>query len=171
LIHEKPYDSISVTEILDRANVGRSTFYTHFRDKDELLVSGIRDLLRPGQSDKPPSAAKRSERIISFSLPIFEHIDHHRRTGDAKMGAKGRALLHDHLRGVLAELMANDIGKYSPSRQQAGGQIPPDLLIEHLSSTFVLVLNWWVESRSRLSPRDVNNVFRALALPTLATLG
>jgi len=38
LIREKPYDAIVVKEILDRANVGRSTFYTHFRDKDELLV-------------------------------------------------------------------------------------------------------------------------------------
>ena len=88
LIHEKPYDSISVKEILDRANVGRSTFYTHFSDKDELLVSSIHDLLRSIQTAKPPSSAKRSERIISFSLPIFEHIDHHRHTGDARMGAK-----------------------------------------------------------------------------------
>lgn len=39
LVLEKDYDSISVKEILDRANVDRSTFYMHFRDKDELLVS------------------------------------------------------------------------------------------------------------------------------------
>jgi AcrR family transcriptional regulator len=45
LIREKPYDEIVVQEILDRANVGRSTFYMHFRDKGELLVSGIHDML------------------------------------------------------------------------------------------------------------------------------
>ena len=39
LIHQKSYDDIVVKEILARANVGRSTFYTHFRDKDELLES------------------------------------------------------------------------------------------------------------------------------------
>jgi AcrR family transcriptional regulator len=45
LIAEKPYDSIAVREILDRANVRRSTFYMHFRDKDDLLVSGIYEML------------------------------------------------------------------------------------------------------------------------------
>jgi len=45
LIGEKPYDDIAVKEILDRANVGRSTFYMHFRDKDELLLSGIHDII------------------------------------------------------------------------------------------------------------------------------
>ncbi|MGE5109488.1 MAG: TetR/AcrR family transcriptional regulator [Acidobacteriaceae bacterium] len=47
LISEKPYDSIVVKEILDRANVGRSTFYMHFRDKDDLLLSGIQQMLGP----------------------------------------------------------------------------------------------------------------------------
>jgi AcrR family transcriptional regulator len=65
LIHEKAYDSISVKEILDRANVGRSTFYMHFVDKDELLASVIRDMLRAVQSKEPPSSAKPHERIIS----------------------------------------------------------------------------------------------------------
>jgi AcrR family transcriptional regulator len=171
LIHEKPYDSISVKEILDRANVGRSTFYTHFRDKDELLVSAIHDLLHSVQSGKTPSSAKRSERMISFSLPIFEHIDHHRRMGEASMGAGGRAVLHGHLRGVLAELIADDLAKGLPAPRKAADQIPSGVLVEYLSLTFVLVLNWWIESRSRLSPRDVNDVFRALALPTLATVG
>jgi AcrR family transcriptional regulator len=46
LAREKPYPSIAVKEILHRANVGRSTFYTHFRDKDDLLESGIHEILR-----------------------------------------------------------------------------------------------------------------------------
>jgi AcrR family transcriptional regulator len=171
LIREKPYDSISVKEILDRADVGRSTFYTHYRDKDELLVSAIHDLLASVQPDKTPFPANRSERMLGFSLPIFEHIDQHRRTGDAGIGAKDRARLHDHLREVLAELIAEDMAKGLPGTKKAASQIPPRLLVEYLSSTFVLVLNWWVESRSGLPPSDVNDVFRALALPTLATVG
>ena len=120
LIREKTYDAIVVKEILDRANVGRSTFYTHFRDKDELLVSGIHDLLRSVQSAERPSSATRHERIIWFSLPIFEHISHYRRTGEARIGTRGRAIIHEHLQNVLAELIADDVRKSF----KAGGKRP-----------------------------------------------
>ena len=58
LIHEKAYDAIAVKEILARANVGRSTFYAHFRDKDELLDSGINEMLRasPAVSAERPAS-------------------------------------------------------------------------------------------------------------------
>src|SRR6266496_5476216 len=112
LISEKPYDAIVVKEILDRANVGRSTFYTHFRDKDDLLVSGIHEMLRPVQSTAQPAAGKRRDRILWFSLPIFEYHYQHRHAGGDRIGPRGRAILHDHLRrvlaGVIAEVMKKD---------------------------------------------------------------
>jgi AcrR family transcriptional regulator len=168
LIREKAYDSISVKEILDRANVGRSTFYMHFGDKDELLASVIRDMLRAFQSNVPPSSAKRHERIIWFSLPIFEHIHQHRRIVEARMGTRGRAIIHEHLQKVLADLIENDVGQGCQSRRKPAGQMPPNLLVQYVASTFILVLNWWVESRSPLPPKEVNDLFRALTVPTLA---
>jgi AcrR family transcriptional regulator len=74
LVHEKDYDAISVTEILERANVGRSTFYTHFAGKDDLLVSGMHDMLRSVSTKPLPPSAKPHERRIGFSLPILEHV-------------------------------------------------------------------------------------------------
>lgn len=168
LIREKSYDSIAVREILDRANVGRSTFYTHYRDKDELLVSGIHDMLKAVSTTVLPSPAARHQRILSFSLPIFEHLDRHRRAGEGRMGAKGRAVLHEHLRKVLAGIIAEEVRRDLQSHQQIPGKIPADFLVQYLATTFILVLNWWVESGSRLPPAEVNDLFRALVPPALA---
>lgn len=168
LVRERDYDSIVVKEILDRANVGRSTFYTHFRDKHELLLSGLHDMIRSVQSKRLPSSANRYEKVIGFSLPIFEYIDQHRRACKARMGTTGRAVLHERLLEVLAERIADDVGKLQGRRKAAGG-IPPELLAQYVASTFILVLNWWVES-SELSAQEVNNLFRALALPALAAM-
>lgn len=168
LIREKPYDEIVIKEILDRANVGRSTFYTHYRDKDDLLTSGIHDMLRTIHADGLPAPGKRRERMIRFSLPVFEHIHRHRQASAPGMGPRGRALVHEHLQKVLVGLIADDAGKTFRSRK-AAGEIPPDLLVRYVASTFVLVLNWWAETNSPLSPKEVNDLFRALTLPVLST--
>ena len=170
LIHEKSYDSIVVKEILDRANVGRSTFYTHYGDKDELLVSGMRDMLRSVQPPMPPSSAKRYEKIIWFSLPIFEHVYRQHHTGKAQIGARGRAVIHEHLQEVLAELIADVARKEFQGRRKMAGRVPLDLLVPYVASTFILVLNWWMENKKPLPPSDVDTVFRALILPTLAAV-
>ncbi len=168
LIHEKNYDSIVVKDILDRANVGRSTFYTHFGDKDELLVSGMHDMLRSVQVMELPPSAKPYEQIIWFSLPVFEQINQHRHASGARIGIRGRAIIHEHLQKILAELIADDVKKNFQNRRKTTPPISSDIFVQYVASTFILVLNWWVESQSPLPPNGVNDLFRALILPTLA---
>jgi AcrR family transcriptional regulator len=174
LIREKAYNAIVVKEILDRANVGRSTFYTHFRDKDDLLASSIHEMLRTARLMQVPSSAKPYEKIIRFSLPIFEqlqqHRHEHRRAGDAMMDDKSRAILHERLQNVLVELIDHDVEQCLQGRRGAAGQMPPEVLVNYVASTFVLVLDWWVETDSTLAPKEVNDLFRALVLPTLVTM-
>lgn len=170
LIREKPYDEIIVQEILDRANVGRSTFYMHFRDKDELLLSSIHGIL--GSVHAPMDAergGKPYERIIRFSLPIFEHIYRHRQTSATMMGARGRTIVHEHLQKVVAERIAGDVRKVLPGRRKAANQVPSDLLVQYVASTFILLLNWWVQSRNPLPPKEADALFRALVQPTLVS--
>ena len=169
LIRERDYDSIAVKEILDRANVGRSAFYTHFRDKDELLASGIYDILGSVPSSHPKARDGFDQRILWFSLPIFEHHDRHRRAGELRLGPRRRAILHAQLQKVLVELIAEDIRKSLQGRRKAAARIPPELLGRYVASTFILVLNWWEESRNPLPAKEVNDLFRALILPTLAS--
>jgi AcrR family transcriptional regulator len=179
LIHEKSYDAIVVKEILGRADVGRSTFYAHFRDKDELLVSGIHDLLRasaptPGRGSTTPTS--RADWILRFSLPVLEHVEAHlgrrRDAGDSGPDARGHAVVHEHLQRVLADLVLADLfaaglRRADRGRAQSGRALPPELLARHVASTFVLALTWWAESRDPLPAVRANDDFRALVLPTL----
>jgi AcrR family transcriptional regulator len=171
LIREKPYDEIVVQEILDRANVGRSTFYMHFRDKDELLVSSIHGML--GSAHPPldsPSSGEPRDRIVEFSRPIFEHIYQHRRTGAAMMGVRGRAVVHDHLQKIVADQIADEVRKHVQGRRKSPTKIPPDLLAQYVASTFILVLNWWVETRNPLPAAEADALFRTLVIPTLTVV-
>lgn len=169
LVAEKPYDSIVVKEILDRANVGRSTFYTHFRDKDELLVSGIHDML--GQVPSPMgTVGRRLDRVLWFSLPVFEHHYRHAHAWGDRIGARGRTILHEHLRRVLTGIVAEVMKKDYPPGRRSPRQIPPEIISAYVASTFVLVLNWWLDSRMRMSPAEIDDIFRRLTSPTLATL-
>ena len=169
LIHEKNYDAIAVKEILHRANVGRSTFYTHFRDKDELLVSGIHDIIHSAESQRQRPLAKPYEEIIWFSRPIFEYVDEHRVRGLPRKPTTGRAI-HQQLQRVLAELISNDVTKGLRGRGNTAPQVPRDLVVEYVVSTFILVLNWWVESKDQHPANDAEKLFRALVLPTLAQI-
>jgi AcrR family transcriptional regulator len=165
LIHEKSYDSIAVREILDRANVGRSAFYAHFSDKDALLVAGIRQTLSELPSRQLPPSANRFAPFVWFSHGLFEHIESVRRTGTAMRNKKGRAIVHHHLRQVLLETVADAFrGRALP----VGHRGLPDLLAEYVVGTFLMVLNWWVESGSPLSTREVDDLFLSLVLPSLA---
>lgn len=77
LILEKKYESITVQQILDRANVGRSTFYLHFKDKDDLLTMGfdyMGELLREIQAMHRDTPVEPHEKLIAFSLPMFMHM-------------------------------------------------------------------------------------------------
>jgi AcrR family transcriptional regulator len=169
LIREKPYDDIVVQEVLDRANVGRSTFYMHFRDKDELLISSIHDMLESVHAPRQAApSAKPYEHILSFSLPVFEHIHQHLPKATAMMGARGRAVVHGHLQKILTERIAEDMSKHFHGRRRLPARIPQDILVKYIASTFILVLNWWAESRKPLPPVEADALFRALVMPTLA---
>lgn len=167
LIAERDYQRISVSAILERANVGRSTFYTHFADKDALFASALQDML---ESIRPVSTAQRAgsaARIVGFSMPLFEHIQHHRRAGGARMGQRGRAALHEHFRRILANWILEEVSGRAGNRSARPGRLAPDLLAQFVASTFVLVLDWWINQKSGPSAAEADQLFRSLVLPAL----
>jgi AcrR family transcriptional regulator len=165
LAREKPYPSIAVKEILDRANVGRSTFYTHFCDKDDLLQSGIHEILETFQDRR--RSGRPLERLLAFSLPLLKHIEGHRRVAGPRMKREGWLIMHSHLENVLTRLIADELAALPRVRPEP----PPSALVaRYVASTFVLVLNWWVENGAPTTSTEVDARFRDLVVPTLTVL-
>ena len=166
LVHEKPYHEIVVKEIIARADVGRSTFYAHYRDKDELLDRGIRDLLRL-DAHPPERWSCATDRVLRFSLPFLGHVERLREHGVLPMDASGVATIHAHLRRVLESKLTDELrGELRRGRAARAGDLPAELLARHVAGTFVLALGWWLEHPG-CSARDVDAHFRALVEPVL----
>lgn len=173
LILEKKYESITVQEILDRADVGRSTFYLHFRDKDELLVSGFQYLQGFLESVQRAAAAepgKPYERVVGFSQAMFEHAQEYRRVNRAMLGSSAEVVVRRQIQWVLAGVVRRELELEWRRRKHANGPISPELLSHFLVSTFVSVLTWWLNSKNPMSPRDIDVAYRRLVLPCLASI-
>ena len=167
LIHEKSYDDIVVNEILDRADVGRSAFYAHFSNKDALLASGIEQILHSSPPHELSPKAGPFARVLWFSLPFFEHVGQCRRTGRSLMVPRGRASVHQLLRLMLTRQIRKELKAVELASDAHSTGIPTELLAEFIVGTFIVVLNWWVESDSPCSAREADDRFLRLVLPTL----
>jgi hypothetical protein len=100
---------------------------------------------------------------------MLEHIDGHRHLGSPEMTYNSRVVMHDQLEVALASLITEEV-EATMRRRQSPVRIPSALVGRHIASTFVLVLNWWVECEPALAAVEVDARFRALVLPTQRTL-
>lgn len=82
LIVERGYEKLTVRHILNRAEIGRATFYEHFRHNEDLLGSGI-EQLRAHLCERDRAMEER----LGFGLALFDHVDSHRRLYNAIVGA------------------------------------------------------------------------------------
>jgi AcrR family transcriptional regulator len=149
MIVERGYAAISVEDILRRANVGRSTFYSHFTSKDDLLA---RSLDRLGALLE--EAAARDGEASAWSLTLFEHVGEYRTIYLALSGIAAGDVLRDAVRRVVIGFAQQRIERDKP--------ISAEVAVAHVAATFLTVVAWWLERRPRLSPREADGVFRAL---------
>ena len=167
LIHEKPYPAIVVNEILERAEVGRSAFYAHFPNKDALLANGIEHVLHTTPPRTSPGGCgwfrERSQVQLS-SVQLRRAMSASCRSQDGQERTTHRSSTPAPR---LAEGIKDDVRE---AMQRADGKrtsIPADLVTEYIVTTFILVLNWWVEQQSPLSPHEIDDAFLALVIPAL----
>jgi AcrR family transcriptional regulator len=166
---EKHYDSITVQEVLDRADVGRSTFYTHFQSMDELLISGTQELRKTLHAalENHRKSAKRHENVIAFSRAMFDHAYGYR---NVYLNTGAWPVVRQQLQDVIEELIRRECKAEITKLKTANSDVPVDLFVHYLTSAFFAVLIWWMDRRSRLTPSQIDEVFRSLVLPTVHTV-
>lgn len=116
LIHDRGWDDISVKDVCDAANVGRSTFYAHFGDKEELLTSGFDGLMRELRAhrgpDEPGGAPQRGGggAVLRFVRPLIAHAASHRWLYRALVGKHSGRVIERRFRLVVLTLVAEELG-------------------------------------------------------------
>lgn len=170
LIMENGYSKLTVQDILDRADVGRSTFYAHFRDREALLVAcfdNVRDELRReidamtlGASPPDPTRP---------AAAIFAHAHRRRPVYRALCGKQGGTIVIGHLNGLVRGLLREHL---QPHLDAAGSDIPVEVVTEFYASATIGLLTWWVEHDYPYEPSHLTQMLRRLATPgMLAVLG
>lgn len=159
-ILERGWDRVSVREICRRAGVARSTFYLHFADKEDLLLSGLDDL-----KDELERVGKRSpRRPLGFVRPLAEHVRAHDRLRSLVDRRSGRAVRRK-LTEVVIALLENEVALPGPARVRG------EATLRCAAGALVELLIWWATSRSRLSVDELDVLYRRFARPGLRALG
>ena len=104
LMLEKSYDSITVKDITDQANVGRSTFYAHFESKEQLLFSGDDTFTDNLYQHVTTSTALNS---LDFFKVILEHIQQHQTLAKALLKHGDVSLMLNRMKLILIQYFEN----------------------------------------------------------------
>lgn len=159
LIAERGYDALTVQEIVERANVGRTTFYDHYNSKDDLFLSchdnvvsefypfhsQAESLLLPEPSPEMVAAYQHliDARILLY--PIF--------TGEESM------LILRRIRDRSARELILSLGS---TYSESDSNIPLDLLANYLAGAQIALVQWWLEKRQPFTAKDLAQTFHRL---------
>lgn len=168
LVEEKGFEALSVQEIIDRANVGRTTFYAHFSNKEELLLFGfeeLRVLLRQRQREARARAGGQGERLFGFSRELFEHVSAHRDVFQAMAGKRSGAAVQRRLHDLLVELVREEVKLALPALRARPAQREP--VVQFLAGACLGLLGWWLDDKPHLTAAELDHRFRQLAVPAL----
>ncbi|GHO49972.1 TetR/AcrR family transcriptional regulator [Ktedonospora formicarum] len=161
LMVEKPYDEILVQDILDRADIGRTTFYAHYFDKEDVLNTIIEQELE--RLTHPITHATARQRVVP-SLELFEHVYHSQnRQFLALMRSRAGEPLWESLQAALCRAIESALSTLYAERRSP--PIPLPVVSEYLAGSLLTLLKWWIEASMPYPPEQMESIFQQLALP------
>jgi AcrR family transcriptional regulator len=158
LMHEKPFESITVQHVLDRAGVGRSTFYTHYRDKDDLFLSDVEEFWEM-MSSMLERSGEDSNRVAPVR-ELFAHVANVKVFRDALV-ASGK--IHDVMnlgQGVFARAIERRLTKLCAAKGPAPGAFAA--MSHALAGALFSSLMWWIDRGTPVSAAEMDESFHRL---------
>jgi AcrR family transcriptional regulator len=159
LIGEKGYDAITVQDILDRANVGRATFYAHYQNKEDLFLAHHHEFSAEfglGRwTSEQLEASDPPETLISFLQIIGEnrslyHVITNSRDGDRIW------------RGLKTSIVTNLMDSLRIAFGEQSPHIPLDALTEYIASAQLGLIGWWMEQRCPYTARQMGEILHRM---------
>jgi AcrR family transcriptional regulator len=163
LMSEKRYDSITVQDIIDRANVGRSTFYAHYQDKEDLAMSGLEHMLDRLSEDFGQGTSK-GERIV-YTVRLFQHVQEQQQLFKALVMGRGFDLFFEKGQAYLSKRIETQVRALLPKGQKS--QVPLPIVSNHVAGALVTLLKWWLDNKLPYAPERMDEIFHQLVMPSI----
>ena len=163
LLSKKDFGSITVGEIIEGADVGRATFYAHFETKDFLLKELCGELFChifdiENDTGHGHSHIFECEGSKDVFLHLFSHLEKNDNNIMALLSSHNNELFLKYFRDGLDELVEKHLHLFSSERSNV---LPRGYLKNHIVSTFVETVKWWIENGGRETPEKITEYFFA----------
>ena len=158
LIQEKPIDDVTVQEVLDRSSVGRSTFYLHFRDKNDLLLSQLEKFLETMSASL--SVRREVSHRVAPVAELFAHVGNQQRLYRALADSGHLNDFFDLAQGYFArgiEQRLTESKRLSKLPQRELGA-----RASALAGSMLSLLQWWLDRGAKESPRAMDELFHRM---------
>ncbi|HFI0114051.1 TPA: TetR/AcrR family transcriptional regulator [Streptococcus suis] len=149
LLNDKGYDDMRVQDVIDLADVGRSTFYAHYASKEALLEELCHDLFHHLFTGREDADVKT----------LLAHIFKHFRTNQDRVASLLLSRNAYFLRELEAELKHDIFPKVVEDYMQGKGNLPEDLLIHFVVTTFVETVSWWLQQRKKVDEATLTEYY------------
>ena len=159
LIQEQRYDAITVQDICDQANVGRSTFYAHYQDKDDLLTSNFQQAM---ESLGQPLAYRDGQLVFPIA-PLFEHVLGHQHLYKALLWGGGMEVLMRAGQKQWSQQIEQYVGALLKDGRQPAVPIP--IIANYIAGSLQTLLLWWLQHKMPQSPERMDEMFQQLVMP------
>lgn len=162
LISERRYDAITIQNVADRANVGRTTFYLHYSSKDELFVNCHEAIVREFHFGSLFPISR--DELLSQEAPLgmvlaYRHLEHERVLLYSIFQGKDSLLILRRIRDRSAQEIETNL---RAAFAESDNTIPFEVLANYLAGAQIALVQWWLEKRRPHTPEKVAESFHRL---------